>query len=206
MADDQIARRYPDPAQAYARLPLLKEAKLVHLWWKTLEGSRCYSATNLGNTLARVRELVALTNRETHLAHDVAVVDLADFLLQAEPGVEWRTERELRPFLDAIAPPRTRMQGDHRHRPDGLLLADGERIGIELEHTDKYVSRYTQISDWFAREWRIDRVRWYVDNPTIVERLRRINSQHGFDRDIQITIEPFPPGVRIRGQLGRFEP
>ena len=94
MADDQIARRYADPALAYQRLPFLKEAKLVHLWWKSLEGSRCYSATNLAQILARVRDVVPLKNREAHLAHDIAVVDLADFLLGAEPDVEWRTERE----------------------------------------------------------------------------------------------------------------
>jgi len=44
------------------------------------------------------------------------------------------------------------------------------------------------------------------DNPRIVERLRQVNAQHGFDRDMKIEIESFPPGVRLRQRPGRFEP
>jgi hypothetical protein len=141
----------------------------------------------------------------THLAHDVALVDLADILLASNPGLEWRTEREVRPFLDQIAPPPRRLPGERPHRPDGVLLAGGDRIAIELEHSDKYEQRYMRISRWFVGEWRLDRVRWYVDNPRIMARLRQVNSQHGFDRDMQIEVEPFPRGVVFRKRPGQYE-
>ena len=98
------------------------------------------------------------------------------------------------------------MSGERPHRPDGLLLSEGERIGIELEHSDKYEQRYRRISSWFVREWRLDRVHWYVDNPRIVDRLRQVNAENGFDRDMQIEIEPFPPGVTMRRRPGAFDP
>jgi hypothetical protein len=135
----------------------------------------------------------------------VAVVDLADYLLAHNPDREWRTERELRRVLDAIAPPPPYLPGDNRHRPDGLLLDHGERVAVELEHSDKFEQRYTRISRWFAREYRLDRVRWYVDQPRIVRRLQEINHYFGFTRDIPIEIEPFPPGVVIRKRPDRFE-
>jgi hypothetical protein len=206
MADDQIARRYPEPALAYRRLPWLKDGGIVFRWRESLEGSRCYSPTGLGRHLADVSSVVSLTTSESHLPHDVAVVDLADVLVANDPGVRWLTEREVRPFLDQIGPSPRTLPGDIRHRPDGLLLSPTERIAVELEHSDKFEYRYLRISRWFAREWRLDRVRWYVDNSTIVTRLREVNAQHGFDRDIQIEVDPFPPGVRLRHRLGRFDP
>jgi hypothetical protein len=97
------------------------------------------------------------------------------------------------------------MRGDTRHRPDGLLVTGDQRIAIELEHTDKYQARYSQISAWFVREWRVDGVRWYVDRPRILQRLREVNAVHGFDRDMVIELEAFPPTVRVRQRQGRYE-
>jgi hypothetical protein len=142
----------------------------------------------------------------SHLARDVAVVDLADVLLANEPDLEWFTEDEVRSYLDQIGPPPHRLPGEPLHRPDGLLVGRGERIAIELEHSDKHEMRYIRICKWFVREWRLDRVRWYVDQPRIADRLRQVKVQHGFDRDIGVEIEPFPPGVALRRRLGRFDP
>ena len=205
LAADQIARRYGDPSLAASRVPLLHEGRVILKWRDTLDGVRVYSPTSLGKHLADV-EVDPLKTNERHLAHDVAVVDLADYLVAHNPDLEWRTERELRPVLDSIGPPPPCMPGQHRHRPDGLLLGRGERVAIELEHSDKFEQRYTQISRWFATEYRLDRVRWYVDQPRIVRRLREVNDQHGFARDIAVEIEPFPPGVVVRKRPDRFEP
>jgi hypothetical protein len=206
MADDQIARRYADPSVALARLPLLKDGGVVFRWRQPLEAARLYSPTGLGRFLARVTGVARRETSERHLAHDVALVDLADFLLASDASLAWRTEREVRPFLDKIARSPRLLPGERPHRPDGLLLCQSERIGIELEHSDKYEQRYIRISSWFVREWRLHRVRWYVDNPRIIARLRQVNAQHGFDRDMQIEIEPFPPGVALRTRPGRFDP
>lgn len=206
MADDQLARRYPDPTLAFKRLPVLKEAGIVSRWWVALEGARVYSPTRLGRLIASVPRLRPRTTYVTHLAHDVAVVDLADYLVAHEPGLQWVTEDELRGFLDQVAPSPRRMRGDTRHRPDGLTVADNIRTAIELEHSEKYADRYARISAWYVGEWRVDRVRWYIDQPQILHRLSRINEQHGFDHDMRIELVEFPPGVRVRERPGRYEP
>ena len=204
MADDQIARRYATRTIGLFRLRRLKKAGLVSQWGDELESSTVYSPTMLARHLIAIKGLHPHTTRRSHLAHDVAVVDLADYLLRLDPAFRFITEDELRSFLDQIAPPPRHMRGDSRHQPDGLLQTDHERIGIELERSDKGPNRYRQISNWFVREWRIDRVRWYVDNPHIIERLRQVNALHGFDRDMLIEIEPLPPEVRIRRLPGKF--
>jgi hypothetical protein len=204
LAADQIARRYGHPSLAAIRIPILRDGRVILKWRDTLDGAHVYSPTSLGKHLCGV-EVDRLTTNERHLAHDVAVVDLADYLLSHNPDLEWATERELRRVLEAVGPPRPHLPGDNRHRPDGLLLGRGQRVAIELEHSDKYEQRYTRISRWFATEYRLDRVRWYVDQPRILRRLRKINEQHGFARDIPLEIEPFPPGVVIRKRPDRFE-
>jgi hypothetical protein len=206
MADDQIARRYADPALALVRLPLLKDGGVVFRWREPLDISRLYSPTSLGRHLIGLRGVDPRKTSERHLAHDVTLVDLADCLIASDPDLQWLTEREVQAFLDRVAPPPRHLPGERTHRPDGLLVSHGERIGVELEHSDKYEQRYIRISRWFVRESRLDRVRWYVDNPRIVARLAQVNSEHGFDRDMQIEIEPFPPGVAMRRRPGPIDP
>jgi hypothetical protein len=204
MADDQFARRYAVPEFGLSRLPHLTEEGIVDLWSESLEGARIYSPTRRARLVAGMRDIPQHTTRVSHLSHDVGVVDLADYLVTHEAGARWISEFEVRDFLNDIAPAARRLPGDSRHRPDGLLVTPEARIGIELEHSDKYDQRYTDISAWFIREWRIDRVRWYIDRPRILERLRRVNQQHGFDYEMGIELAPFPPGVRMRQPPGRY--
>jgi hypothetical protein len=206
MADDQLARRYPDPALAFARLPQLKEAGIVDRWLGSLEGARIYSPTRLARLVTSLPGLRPRTTYVSHLAHDVAVVDLADCLVAHQPDLRWLAEDEVQAFLDQIAPPPRRMRGDTRHRPDGLVVSDDVRTAIELEHSEKYRDRYARISAWFVKEWRVDRVRWYIDHPHILRTLQEVNQQHGFDHDMGIDLVEFPPGVRVRQRPGRYEP
>jgi hypothetical protein len=206
MADDQLARRYADPSLGFARLLQLKEAGILNRWWASLEGARVYSPTPVARLITHMPDVRPHTTHASHLAHDVAVVDLADYLLAQDAGYLWLTEDELGAFLDQVAPPPRRARGDTRHRPDGLLVTADSRIAVELEHSDKYNARYARISAWFVREWRVDRVRWYIDKPRILQRLRDVNERHGFDRDMRIELEEFPSTVRIRQRPGRYEP
>jgi hypothetical protein len=206
MADDQLARRYADRGFGFARLLHLKEAGIVHRWWESLEGARVYSPTRLARLIAAIPDMRPRTTHATHLAHDVALVDLADYLITQDANHHWLTEDEVGGFLDRIAPPPKRLAGDTRHRPDGLLVTGNTRTAVELEHSDKYNARYARISAWFVREWRVDRVRWYIDRPAILQRLREVNARHGFDRDMRIELEEFPPSVRMRQRQGRYEP
>ena len=134
-----------------------------------------------------------------HLRHDLAVVDLADYILEHEPQTDFRTEREVARLLRGGSPPtRTWGLATYAHKPDGLLLVDGKRIAIELEHTDKGDLRYAEICRWFALSTRVDAIRWYVDNPKTMDRIQRVNVEHGFAQDVEVTYAPFPPTVIVR--------
>jgi hypothetical protein len=199
LAGDQIDRRYGDPGVATARLQLLVDADLVARWSPLIKDTTVYSATTVGAGVARC-DLRATRPSLEHLRHDIAVVDLADYLLEHEPAAEWRTEREVGRTLRAGRLP-TRIGGlpaRPTHKPDGLLLTSGRRLAIELEHSDKGDLRYAYICRWFALTVGVDGVRWYVDDPRIIARLRRVHQQHGFDEDVDFTCEPFPPGVTVR--------
>jgi hypothetical protein len=206
MAEDQLARRYADEALGLSRLPQLKESGIVDVWVESLEGARLYSPTRRAFRIVGHSGVSPRKPRRTHASHDVAVVDLADYLVANEPGSRWVAEDELRSFLKQVAPEPLRLWRDIRHRPDGLLVTPEHRIGIELEHTDKYHKRYTDISAWFVREWRIDRVRWYIDNPRVFQHLREVYELHAYDREMHIDLLEFPPGVRLRARPRQFVP
>jgi hypothetical protein len=208
LADDQVARRYHDAVLAADRLALLLAGGFVNKpRTDVIQGALIYTASRYGGIVARCG-LSAQTPRDGHLAHDVAVVDLADYLLRQHPQADWKTEREVGRALRRIGPA---MRGrglpkERRHTPDGLLLDDGKRLAVELEHSDKGEQRYVGICRWFALELRLDGVHWYVDNPKIIARISKANRQHGFDRDIDVKIEPFPPGVVVRNQARPWAP
>jgi hypothetical protein len=208
LANDQIERRYGDSGSSTDRLALFERGGLVNKpRADVVQGAVIYTASRYGTIVARCG-LGWRMPREGHLAHDIAVVDLADYLLAQEPQADWKTEREIGRVLRAIGPA---MRGrglskERRHTPDGLLLTDGKRLAIELEHSDKGEQRYIGICRWFALELRLDGVRWYVDNPKIIARIQKANHEHGFDRDIDVTIEPFPAGVVVRSQVRPWAP
>ena len=197
MAADQIKRRYATMKVGAVRLKGLVTNGLIYRRPEQLDGSPTYSVTEFGFNLARW----GLNRRKTnpgHVAHDVALVDLADYLEEHEPGATWRAESQISAVLAqaadgaAIAPP------ERRHKPDGLLLVGGKLIAIELEHTPKSEWEYAQICRWFAAEPRIHGVRWYVDNTRTDALVRKVNSQHGFERDIPVTQLWLPHGVVVR--------
>jgi hypothetical protein len=199
LTDDQIGRRYQEPSLAADRLALLVEAGFVEVWPALVHNTAIFSATTLGTAVARTGLRPTRPSLE-HLRHDIAVVDLADCLLAQHPSADWRTERELGRVLRGNEQ-LTRSRGLPRrdgHRPDGLLILDGKRLAIELEHTIKSEDRYATICRWFALTVLVAGVRWYVDNEKIVARLRRVTEHHGFVADVDFTYELFPPGVAVR--------
>jgi hypothetical protein len=198
LANDQIERRYIDPSLAADRLPHLLEGGLVEAWSPLIQDTAVYSATAAGARVARCG-LRATRPSLQHLRHDIAVIDLADHIREHEPLTDWRTEREAGRFL-RTGNPATPDWGlkTYHHKPDGLLLADGKCLAIELEHSDKGDLRYAEICRWFALNVRVDGIRWYVDDPKTAARIQRVNDQHGFARDVDVWYAPFPTGVAIR--------
>jgi hypothetical protein len=198
LANDQIERRYIDPSLAADRLPHLVEGGLVEAWAPLIQHTAVYSATAAGGRVARCG-LRATRPSLQHLRHDIAVVDLADHILEHELVTDWRTEREAGRFL-RTGNPATLSWGlkTYHHKPDGLLLAAGKCLAIELEHSDKGDLRYAEICRWFALNVRVDGIRWYVDDPKTAARIQRVNEQHGFAADVDVSYAPFPAGVAIR--------
>jgi hypothetical protein len=198
LANDQIERRYGYSVLATARLLRLVEAGLVEAWSSLIQDTDVYSATPAGAGVARCGLRPTRPSLQ-HLRHDVAVVDLADYILEHEPWADFRTEREVARVLRAGSSPTHRWGlKAYSHKPDGLLLTDGKRLAIELEHTDKGELRYAEICRWFALSVRVDGIRWYVDDPKTLDRVRRVNEQHGYAQDVDVTYAPFPPGVVVR--------
>jgi hypothetical protein len=90
------------------------------------------------------------------------------------PGAHWITERELR--RDAMAAARERGSGrlfdGVPHVPDGVLvLRDGRRVAVEAECTAKGSARYRTILSWYAGGLAFERVRWFVSDERLRDRL-----------------------------------
>lgn len=205
---DQIVRRlYPTrPAWKPTRLPRRLRFLLDHDYVSSgpnvIQDTRLYAATPLGVAVTRAGPRRPWPSLQ-HLRHDVAVVDLADALLAQCPNARWIAESEVGRLLRTPGTARRLMTGPTvvgaNHRPDGVLVVDGQRIAIELEHSDKGDQRYATIFRWFALNDRVDAVRWYVDDQRIIDRLRRVGSEYGFAEDVEFSYSAFPPGVAMRG-------
>jgi hypothetical protein len=129
-----------------------------------------------------------------HLPHNMAVADLAVWLLNEERGARFVTERELRAGFGLPAS----MRG---HWPDGkLVLASGKEHAIELELHDKPADEYDRILRWFARALIFDRFRWYVQGDLIATALK--NSAERHDMSDFMSIEPVPTAVRVLSWTG----
>lgn len=195
---DQIARRYGDPLLSASRLELLRRGGFVELWPGLVEDVAVYFGSRLGTRVSKLG-LRYTQPSLVHLRHNLAVVDLADYLLEQDPDADWRTERQLSRVLGGRAANRlARASGEHGHKPDGLLLVHGKHIAVELEHTAKTDVQYATTCRWYACATRIDGVRWFVDREETGERIRQVIADHGLADDADVTVEPFPPGVRVR--------
>jgi hypothetical protein len=127
-------------------------------------------------------------------------VNLADWLLEQHPGARWLTEREIRHER-----PRSSGWGKPErggHPPDGALLLDGRRIGIELERRFVTEAKYAEACRWFASHVEYAEVRWYVLSDLLSQRIPAIVRRHGLDPDIQILTLPVPREVEVLGWRG----
>lgn len=204
---DQVARRL-DPKRTTwtaTQRPRGLRFLLDHDYVKTgpplIRDTRLYAATPSGAAMAHAGFRRPWPSLQ-HLRHDVAVVDLADALLTQFPSAEWIAESQVGRVLHTPGTAHRLTSGPSvpgaNHRPDGVLVLDGKRIAVELEHSDKGDQRYATIFRWFALNDRVDAVRWYVDDQQIIDRLRRVGAEYGFAEDVDFSYAAFPPGVIVR--------
>ena len=189
---DQVARRFfPSTRAARERL-----ARLVAAGQVRRGPLDTFTATERGTRSSGV-DLTPPNVWPGQLVHQLAVVDLAGWLLEHEPGSEWVTERELRREAAQLA---RAAGGGHRfpgtdHMPDGLLVTPARRIAIELELTAKPRSEYDRICRWYAQAIEFDAVRWYVRGLALEDRIRTFVERH--DLADCMSVEQLPEAVRI---------
>lgn len=93
--------------------------------------------TRRGQSLAGIDYAVWRPNAGM-LAHIAAVTDVRLHVLDRHPGAEWVCERELHREL-------AREPGRRRHRPDGIVVLDGQEVAVEVELTLKRRARTAAI-------------------------------------------------------------
>ena len=200
LADYQIDRRYRAPHVSSVRLPILLDEGFVARMDPWLPGLESYQATSRGFYLGRFG-LKRHTIKYGQLGHDVAVVDLADALIETHPGATWCAEQQI-PRALLLAGDGARVDPrEYTRTPDGLLVDGPRLIAVELEHSIKSTFAYSTICRWYALEHRIQELWWFTDVPAIAERIRAVVDAEGFAADLTVRIEAFPPGVVVRERL-----
>lgn len=172
----------------YGRMKKLEGARLVKhdrvLWGRP----GVYRTTEAGARVAGVG-LGSAPLDWTKLEHQIAVVDLADELLEEHPGATWTTERELR--RDELDGPRDEegrllKMGERRRISDGLMvLADGSRVAVELELSAKKEAAYRALLDKLSLQFlneELEGVWFYFKSSAALERMRRLaEGDPGYD-------------------------
>jgi hypothetical protein len=140
------------------------------------------------------------------LPHTLAVVDLARFLLDRNPGSCWQTERELRYALLSVQEGRRNrsglLVGQVPHLPDGVLrTADGARIAIELELSTKVVFQYRRIMRFYATPGSVgaaqyDACVWFSDREAVRRRIQGIVNETKTE-DV-VSVVSLPESVIVR--------
>ena len=172
---DQLTRRFfTSNSACWRRLRALEELGLIvrrRTWW---QGPQVVLTTPLGAQLAGADLPPARLNLP-ELEHSLALVDLSEQLLDAHPGSQWVTERELR--RDAIR--RHRQEGmDPRpvriRTPDGVLILGDKRVAIELDLTPKRTEQYEQLLRAYAADRTVQGLWWFARSAAVCDRLTKL--------------------------------
>jgi len=192
---EQIARRYD--LRGHRQLPPLERLKDLGYLKKQpdwFSNTQFYAATDRARRVLRSR-LEVVIPKPNSLPHDLTVVNLADWLLEQYPGSTWESEREL------MCGPRQPNQWGRAerdpHRPDGVLVTNGLRTGIELELDWKNYEKYARICRWFAARVEFAALRWFVQGDLLLDRIPRIVEAHALGPDLDIYVDPIPVEVEV---------
>ena len=182
---DQIGAAYfPSKWAAYKRLKALDAMGLIR---RDAAWHRAPKVIRVSPAGARVADIGVKEARLSlaQVPHDVAVVDLCEYLLAHNKGATLQTERELR-----VAQYRTTVKGRGAmaRTPDGVLtLKDGTTVAFELDLThkdsrtvDSVVRAYERQTKQFAKMW------WFVDGHAAAERYARVVKQRKADDFITV--------------------
>jgi hypothetical protein len=200
LARHQLVRRYRSLELTDLRLQFLLDTGWIARPQQPFPDTECFVATHRAY-LRLHGELRHHRFKIQQLGHDLALVDLADYLERENPIARWFADLEVNPKLDELDGKRD--SDVPRHAPDGLLLNANQRIAVELEHSMKSEFRYAEICRWYALETRVTNIWWFTDRPAIEARVRNVNDRHGLGDDPCVAIKSLPDGVFVR-QPPRF--
>jgi hypothetical protein len=197
MTVEQVTRHhFPTVKTAANRLGELVNAGLVRAERPAFRGRAAYLVTPAGARLADV-DLPAARASLLLLPHRLAVVDLADALLERHTGAAWTTERELRQGSMATVRDRRRgrMLAGTPHVPDGVLtLPDGLAVAVELELSGKTTEEYSRILRWYGAALDYRRVRWFCATPALQRKVAELVERERMGDFV--SVEPLGGGVR----------
>jgi hypothetical protein len=138
--------------------------------------------TRRGQSLAGIDYAVWRPNAGM-LAHIAAVTDVRLHVLDRHPGAVWVCERELHREL---GPTRA---GGQLHRPDGVVVIDGQEVAVEVELTLKRRARIEQIMAELAARYRSVT---YFATPALRTTLEQLAAEIGRGR-VQVLDLPKEP-------------
>ncbi len=168
---------------AYRRLRKLEEERLVR---RDVTFARWPAVIRVTGPGARVAEIAVDPARLVwaEVRHSLALVDLTEELLAANPGARLVTEREIRALRFRELAEKTRRPGFGRI-PDGILhLADGRTVAVEIDLTAKRQRDVERILLGYKQE-RYDKVWWFA-RPGLVPRLADIMKTNRVDDLVDI--------------------
>jgi hypothetical protein len=172
---EQLSRRFfSSDSACWRRLRALENLGLLQrhrTWW---QAPRVVMTTPLGTQLANVDLPPARLNLP-ELEHSLALVDLSEDLLAANPGAQWITERELR--RDAIR--RHRLDGMAARAvrvrtPDGVIVLEGKRLAVELDLTPKRTEQYEQLLRAYAADRDVEGLWWFARSAAVCDRVTKL--------------------------------
>ncbi|ERI35400.1 hypothetical protein M707_21975 [Arthrobacter sp. AK-YN10] len=164
----------------YRRLLALKTLGLIDVERGWSDTPSAYFLTREGMNLADIIGPV-VRPKLAQIKHDMAVVDLADWILRERPTYRLVTEREIRRedtprdyHSDAARPPRyaiMRRLSAHkttRFFPDLVTIDPDERMTVhEMEHSPKEIRRLVDLMGSYLQADHVYTVRYYCNERAI---------------------------------------
>jgi hypothetical protein len=195
LADYQIDRRYRHPVLARERIAFLEDRRVIEKRRESLPGIDAIYGLTPSAASSHPFDMQPHTTNVLHLAHDIALVDLVDFLTWEYPTALCFPEHQVQSALNTVS---LAYAPDQGHPPDAVLIDGSGAIGIELEHSVKWIERYIGICRWFAEEVRIAEVWWFTDRAAVIRTIERAIRRSNTQDDIELKFKQLPAGVVVR--------
>jgi len=178
VSPEQIgARFFTTTGAAARRVRVLQLAGLLR-WDRVLSGFPVIGRTTAAGARRAGCDVPPASLDLARVRHSLALVDLSEELLAANPGSTWSAERELRQgrMRAALAGDK----GERRRRvPDGMLhLAGGRRVAVELDLTPKRSARLDTLAGAYAVDREVDTVWEYLPSEIAASRMRAPVAEH----------------------------